>query len=469
MSWLDQLFHSSTPGHNPYQATPFQNAPGAGYNPGAFQGGWNQTGGPGILGGGHGGVGGGVPGAFTLQGLAGQANGAQGMRAPGFDQSQQGLTGLAGMLMNQATGQGPSLAQEQLKQATQTNVANQMAMAGQTRGENPAMQGYQSAQQAGQLNQQAAGQGVQAGIQERLGAMGQLGQTYGQIGGQGMQQQQMNNQLQEYFTSQGMSAEQAQLQAQIAQQQMLAGSYGQAQGINAGVASQNANANANFIGGALGAVGSFGSSVLGGLSHGGVTGYARGGVTGYCAPGMASGGIAGDAFQGLETLGASIAGQAPPAQPQGGGGGGGGLGKLLGGGGGAPAGAASGPAMTGAESAATSGAAGAAGGAGAAAAADAPLLMLLADEGTVVPGVDRGVDERAYMLRPNEVVTPPENPMHPYVKAAQQDPAYASALAYHLLRSGIQAPTGPSVGHHGNMAGVGSGHVGYDINAGGAG
>jgi hypothetical protein len=419
MSWFsqgaDQLgnglasaFSTGVPGHNTFQGQSFQNAAGQGYDPNAFQGQWNSAGS-----------------AYNPAALAGNAQAAQGKQAPGlsgqygmggFQAAQGGQQGLASLLMGQATGSAPSMAQAQLQQATQQNVANGMAMQAQTRGNNPAMAGYNAAQQTGQANQQAAGQGVQAGIAERQGAMAQLGNVYGTMGGQSLQageagqqgqlaQNQMNNQMTQYYMSQGMNAQEAQLQAQIAQQGILANSYNQTQGLEAGAAQQNATAGGSLAGGLLGAAGSTGGSIMSALSHGGITGY----------PGMAFGGVSGFA---------DAPGMSQSMGNPNGGGGGGGLSKMF-------TGQPTNTSAAGVTPDATAGA------------GDIPIMAGLAAEGTVVPGIDRGEDTSAYMLRPNEVVTPPENPLHPYVKAAQQDPAYASALAYHLMRSGVQAPTGP--------------------------
>lgn len=90
---------------------------------------------------------------------------------------------LLDQLRAQALGQGPSLAKEQLRLGADQNVAAQQALAATGRG-NAAMAARQAAQNTANINQNMAGQAALAGIQERLGALGQIGGVAGQARGQ---------------------------------------------------------------------------------------------------------------------------------------------------------------------------------------------------------------------------------------------------------------------------------------------
>jgi len=87
---------------------------------------------------------------------------------------------LAQQLMGQATGQGDSLAQEQLQQATDANIAQQRAMAASGRGANLGLAQKLAMTNAGQAQQQLAGQSAIARLQEQQGAQNMLGNVLGQ-------------------------------------------------------------------------------------------------------------------------------------------------------------------------------------------------------------------------------------------------------------------------------------------------
>lgn len=83
-------------------------------------------------------------------------------------------------LENQAMGVGPSLAQNQLQQATDQNIAQQMAMAASARGGNVGMAQRIAAQNAGAAQQQMAQQAGIMRLQEQQSAQGLLNQGIGQ-------------------------------------------------------------------------------------------------------------------------------------------------------------------------------------------------------------------------------------------------------------------------------------------------
>lgn len=264
-AWANGLAdHFGNPGHSNFNATPFQT------DPNSFKGGWNDPNNP-----------------FSTGNMAAGAAGAQNQTAPGFANAQAGQGALAQMLMNTANGTAPSLAAAQLKAGQQTNAANTMAMQAQARGVNPSMAAYDAGQINSNANLATNAQAGMAGIAEREGAQSMLGNVLNQQGQLGLGEQAQRNQLTQYYTSMGMSQEQAQLQANTAMEQINSSNYNAAQGLNAGVSMGNANNSANLIGGLFSGGGALGSSAIGALGKAGVA-AADGGVI----PGLADGGIA---------------------------------------------------------------------------------------------------------------------------------------------------------------------------------
>jgi hypothetical protein len=196
------------------------------------------------------------------------------------DQSRGMQLNLASQLAQQAAGQGPSLAGQQLQQGLQQSLLQQRAQAASMGGDvNPFLAQRQLAAQGAQAQQATNAQMAMARTQEQMNAQGMLGGLTGQIRGQdqglaGMQQQGgfQNAQMQQQaaLANQGASLQQQGLsnQAQqfamgnmlgLSQQQQQANmAYAGMQNqtdltnsqINAGVAGQNA-ANANGYGAAI--------------------------------------------------------------------------------------------------------------------------------------------------------------------------------------------------------------------------
>lgn len=121
-------------------------------------------------------------------------------------------------LQGVANGQGPNPAQALLNQATGQNVQNQAALAASQRGvgANAGLLARQAAQEGGNLQQQAVGQGAALQAQQSLGALGQLGGLAGQ---QVAQQQQGLGQLNQI----GLQGQQNVLNAIGGQNQAAAG------------------------------------------------------------------------------------------------------------------------------------------------------------------------------------------------------------------------------------------------------
>lgn len=144
----------------------------------------------------------------------------------GLAQNQAQQQQLANALTAQSNGAGPNPAQNMLNQSTNQNIAQSTGMLASQKGINPALAARLATENAGNLNQQAAGQAATMDAQQRLGAQSQLGSLYGQ---------QANQNLQNISTS-----------GQLANQSSLG-----AQGISAGVSAQNAAATQNTSSGLL--------------------------------------------------------------------------------------------------------------------------------------------------------------------------------------------------------------------------
>lgn len=97
-------------------------------------------------------------------------------------QSRSRQTALADALEAQARGEGPSLAENQLRQANERSLANQLALAASTRGRsNPAATARQVLQNQAQNNQVTNAQVADARIQEQLNAQQMLGNLSTQL------------------------------------------------------------------------------------------------------------------------------------------------------------------------------------------------------------------------------------------------------------------------------------------------
>ncbi len=147
----------------------------------------------------------------------GGAKMAAGQYNQSYDQEQQ----LANQLGAMSRGYGPSMAQVQAQQSQQQGLANQMAMLGGQRGAGGGgMAAYQAQQMGAQGMQQAAQQAVAGRTQEEMAAMQAQGQL---LGG-------MNTQAQQFAGNQAQLTQQAQLASMgaiNAQNQFQAGLYQQ--------------------------------------------------------------------------------------------------------------------------------------------------------------------------------------------------------------------------------------------------
>lgn len=224
---------------------------------------------------------------------------AQAAQAAGFntqaqDQIRAQQMGMLSQLGQAAAGQGPSVAQGQFQRNLDQAIAAQRAQAASARGVSPGLAQRMAQQGIAQLTGQAAGDAAQLRAQEQVAARGQLADALSGVRGQDIgaaqgvmqgsqfnagltqqaalanQQANLQNQagMDQYVAQlmqMGLSADQAQTQANIAYQQMQAqlaqtlmqGNFGITQSQQAG----NAGMKQALVGGALSA----GGAALGGL------------------------------------------------------------------------------------------------------------------------------------------------------------------------------------------------------------
>lgn len=146
------------------------------------------------------------------------------------DQMRAGQNSLISGLQAQAGGTGPSLAQNQLRAATDRNLSQALAVA-QTAGAGNAGALRNVANQRAAIGQEAAGQSADLRLNEQMQAQNQLGQVLagarGQdiaLGSQNAQLQQgqnaLNDNLVQFYTGKGLDLATAQTQARMQMEQM---------------------------------------------------------------------------------------------------------------------------------------------------------------------------------------------------------------------------------------------------------
>lgn len=180
----------------------------------------------------------------------------------GIDQATQAALDGNGAQQNfinaltaQSQGQGPSVAQNMLQQATDQNIQGQAGAMASAKGMNPALAARLIAQNGAATQQQSVGQMATLRAQEQLGTQGLLGQA-------------LANQRSQNIGLAGTlaGAQQGQnalgLQNSLGTQQINAGVAAgnqqanlDAQRINAGVAGQNADFQGKILGGLAGGLG----------------------------------------------------------------------------------------------------------------------------------------------------------------------------------------------------------------------
>lgn len=189
----------------------------------------------------------------------------------GYDQqlqSRQGHMDYIDMLQSSARGEAPSVAQGQLRQATDANISNAYSMAASSRGGSYALAMRTAQQQAAQANQAAAAQAATLRAQEIHAAQMALGNAWAQQRAQDMGV--MGSQLDAYMGVQQGDLQARMQRADLRNQQNIS----QAQ-----IDQQNKDSKRRFIGGLISTAGQVIGSLpgMGGGGGGGGGGAAAGG------------------------------------------------------------------------------------------------------------------------------------------------------------------------------------------------
>lgn len=158
---------------------------------------------------------------------------------------------LSEQLAAAANGQGPNPALEQLKQTTQQNINSAAGSVASTRGINPALAARMAQDSAGTANQTAAGHAATMSAQQQIAARQQLGQNLKDTAGTQLGQQSTG--IAALGTAGGQSLAAQGLNAGVASQN--ANLDMSSQQLNAGIAGQNAQTNAAITGGIMNAAG----------------------------------------------------------------------------------------------------------------------------------------------------------------------------------------------------------------------
>jgi hypothetical protein len=193
--------------------------------------------------------------------------------------------GLAKTFQDQMSGKAPSLAESQMKAATDQSIASQMAMARSQGGAGAALGARNAANMGSQMQMGAAQQSMIGRIQEEQNAAQNLSGLYGQIGGQGQglmvadaqqaaaqaalnqQQYGLNNQALMGLYGMGQQAQMAQLTAQGAGQQAGLEATGQQMGQGEANAANNVQMLKSIAGGVSGGAGAGAGAAAAGDLH----------------------------------------------------------------------------------------------------------------------------------------------------------------------------------------------------------
>lgn len=180
-----------------------------------------------------------------------------------FDQSNttaNNQNALAHALMAQANGQAPSVAQNQLNNTTNQNIAQGASAIASQKGLNPAVAARLILQQQAAANQNAAGQGALLRAQEIQNAQGTLGNVLGTQRGQDISQSLGTVQS-------GVNQAQTLGGLQNVQNTNLVANQRGTDEINAKVSTENANRKQSGLGGLVNAAGGLlGNAILPGAS-----------------------------------------------------------------------------------------------------------------------------------------------------------------------------------------------------------
>ena len=150
------------------------------------------------------------------------------------DQFRQGQLGLMSQLQDQAAGRGPSLAQMQLQQASERNMANSLALGATQAG---GMRGTGALRailgQQGAIGQQLAADSAMMRLQEQQQAQGMLGGLMSGARGQDLglatsqagmdlQSRSLNDQMVQSYLKMGLDLDQDQMRAKMDLERLMA-------------------------------------------------------------------------------------------------------------------------------------------------------------------------------------------------------------------------------------------------------
>lgn len=192
-------------------------------------------------------------------------------------------------LANTAAGVGPNPAQAMLANATGDNIANQAALMAGQRGAaaNPALMARQAAMQGANIQQQSIGQNAALQANQRLGALGQMGNIANQqaaqygaaVQGNTGANQNQQNMLLNQISSQNNANVSAQNSVNQANSQMAQANMGAQGNIFGNLLGAAGTVVGGIYGGPVGAGlgGKLGSAVGGGMQKGSASAFAEGG------------------------------------------------------------------------------------------------------------------------------------------------------------------------------------------------
>lgn len=192
-----------------------------------------------------------------------QSQGGLGHQSSTFGQ----MSNTANMLGQMAQGNGPSPAQDMLRQSSDQAMKEQAGAVSSTKGLNPAMAAQMASQQGAQMQQGAANQAAQLKANQQLGAIGALqGQQANMANLANQQVAQQQNQLNSNTSAQ-QNAYQQLLNQINAQNQANVGMQGNINSANSGIANTNAQGQQAMTGGLFS---SAGQALFPKLAHGGM-------------------------------------------------------------------------------------------------------------------------------------------------------------------------------------------------------
>jgi hypothetical protein len=237
---------------------------------------------------------------WGAQGLGGQKRVGEQLDNTLGDQSRGSQADALAMMREAAMGNVPSVAQLQMKSGMDEGLRNQQALAASARGPAAlAMAQYGAGANTAGIQQATNAQAGQLRAQEMAQALGQYGGMGSTMRGMdegravtqaelNARQRAQNDQYQLGMIGAQNQANSAALAARMQEQNMLAGSYNQAQALNAGVNQANAVNEWKYYNAMMG--GMQGGGQGGGLGGGGKAGADAGG---YAGAGVTGGGVGG--------------------------------------------------------------------------------------------------------------------------------------------------------------------------------